>query len=91
MTSLGKYELHEEIGRGGFATVYRATHKLLETESAVKVLNTDRMADFQSRDRMEREARIAAGLKHPHIVSILDLIREGDTLVIAMDYVRGGK
>jgi len=90
MTTLGKYELHEEIGRGGFATVYRATHKLLETEAAVKVLNTERMADFQSRDRMEREARIAAGLKHPHIVSILDLIRDGDTLAIAMEYVRGG-
>jgi serine/threonine protein kinase len=90
MTTLGKYELHEEIGRGGFATVYRATHKLLETEAAVKVLNIERMTDFQARDRMEREARIAAGLKHPHIVSILDLIREGDTLAIAMEYVRGG-
>lgn len=90
MTTLGKYELYEEIGRGGFATVYRATHKLLETEAAVKVLNTDRMTDSQSRQRLEREARIAAGLKHPHIVSILDLIREGDTLAIAMEYVRGG-
>jgi len=90
MTTLGKYELHEEIGRGGFATVYRATHKLLETEAAVKVLNTDRMEDSQSRQRLEREAKIAAGLEHPNIVKILDLIREGDTLAIAMNYVRGG-
>ena len=73
MTTLGKYELHEEIGRGGFATVFRATHKLLETEAAVKVLNTERMEDFQSRQRLEREAKIAAGLEHPHIVKILDL------------------
>jgi|GEM_PF-1680443 len=90
MTTLGKYELHEEIGRGGFATVYRATHKLLETEAAVKVLNTDRMADFQSRQRLEREAKIAAGLEHPHIVKILGLLQEGGTLAIAMEYVRGG-
>jgi len=90
MTSLGKYELHEEIGRGGFATIYRATHKLLETEAAVKVLNPERLDDLQARERLEREAKIAAGLKHPHIVSIFDLIREGDTLAIAMEYVRGG-
>lgn len=90
MTTLGKYDLHEEIGRGGFATVFRATHKLLETEAAVKVLNTERMADLRARERLEREARIAAGLDHPHIVKILDLIREGDVLAIAMEYVRGG-
>jgi serine/threonine-protein kinase len=90
MTTLGKYELHEEIGRGGFATVYRATHKLLETEAAVKVLNTDRVADFQSRERLEREAKIAAGLKHPHIIDILGLIREGNILAIVMEYIRGG-
>lgn len=90
MTSLGKYELHEEIGRGGFATVFRANHKLLETEAAVKVLNTERIADFHARERLEREAKIAAGLDHPHIVKILDLIREGDILAIAMEYVRDG-
>lgn len=90
MTTLGKYELHEEIGRGGFATVYRATHTLLEREAAVKVLDHARLSQPQARQRMEREARTAARLKHPHLVEIFDLIQEGDTLAIAMEYLRGG-
>lgn len=90
MATLGKYELHEEIGRGGFATIFRATHKQLETEAAVKVLNAERMADSHARERLDREAKIAAGLKHANIVNILDLIREDDTLAIAMEYMRGG-
>jgi serine/threonine-protein kinase len=90
MTTLGKYELHEEIGRGGFATVHRATHTLLESEAAVKVLDQERLTQPQARQRMEREARIAAGLSHPHLVKIFDLIQEGETLAIAMEYLRGG-
>lgn len=90
MASSGKYELHEQIGQGGFAKVYRATHKLLETEAAVKVLKHDRLRDPIARERMIREAKIAAGLKHANIVDIFDLIQEKDTLAIAMEYVRGG-
>ena len=89
MTVLGKYELHEEIGRGGFATVHRATHTLLESEAAVKVLDQKRLTQPQARQRMEREARIAAGLSHPHLIKIFDLIQEGETLAIAMEYLRG--
>lgn len=90
MTTLGKYELHEEIGRGAFATVYRATHTLLEREAAVKILDHARLSQPLARQRMEREARIAASLKHPHLVEIFDLIQEGDTLAIAMEYLPGG-
>ncbi len=90
MTRLGKYELQEEIGRGGFATVYRATHVSLGSEAAVKVLDVSRLSDPRARERMEREARIASGLIHPHIVTILDLIHEGETLAIAMEYLREG-
>lgn len=39
MTQPGKYQLHEELGRGGFATVYRATHETLGTQVAVKVFS----------------------------------------------------
>jgi serine/threonine protein kinase len=45
MTRLGKYELQEEIGRGGFATVYRATHTALGSDAAVKVLDSNRLSD----------------------------------------------
>lgn len=90
MSTLGKYELHEEIGRGGFAIVYRATHTLLEREAAVKILDKTRLSQPLARQRMEREARIAASLKHPRLVEIYDLIQEGDTLAIAMEYLPGG-
>ena len=90
MTSLGKYELHEKIGQGGFSTVYRATHKLLETEVAVKVLNQERLHDPIARERMLLEAKTAASLKHPHIVAIFDLIQEDETLAIAMQYLPAG-
>lgn len=90
MTTLGKYELDEEIGKGSFATVYRATHKQLKTEAAVKVLNSDRLRDPIARERMMQEAKISAKLKHPHIIDIFDLINDGASLAIAMEYVSGG-
>lgn len=90
MTRLGKYELLEAIGRGAFAVVYRARHIALGREAAVKVLDADRLNDPRARERMEREARIAATLVHPNIVKIFDLIHEGETLAIAMEYLPGG-
>jgi serine/threonine protein kinase len=90
MSTLGKYELHEKIGQGGFATIYRATHQQLQTEAAVKVLNPDRLNDPVARERLRREAVVASGLKHPNIVEIYDLVDNNETLAIAMELVSGG-
>ena len=70
---LGNYQLTQLLGQGGFADVYLGEHIFLKTQAAIKVLQM-RLAN----DDMEsfvNEARTIAGLKHSHIVRVLDLGR----------------
>ena len=87
---LGKYQLHEELGRGGFATVYRASHETLGTEVAVKVLNPALSGDEDARKRFIQEAQTASQLEHPHIVRVEDLFDNGECVFLAMEYLPGG-
>jgi len=89
-TQLGKYCILEEIGRGGFATVYRAEDSALGREVALKVLDPLLMRDEAFVARFQREARAAASLEHPHIVPIYDVGASDERLFIAMRLVRGG-
>jgi serine/threonine protein kinase len=57
MPSLSKYELHEELGKGRFTTVYRATHKSLHTVVALKLLAPALTADEKARQRFIQEAQ----------------------------------
>lgn len=70
------YELHEELGRGGMATVYRANDLRLEREVALKLLHEHIAAQPESRARFVREARAAARLRHPNILHIYDFSGE---------------
>jgi serine/threonine protein kinase len=76
MTNLGQYTLQEELGRGGSATVYRATHGALGNQVAIKVLSPALSGDENARKRFTQEAQIASALEHPNIVRILDLDEE---------------
>jgi serine/threonine-protein kinase len=89
-TLAGRYELREVIGRGGMGVVYRAHDTVLEREVAVKVLPAV-LAEQQPEhgSRFEREARVAASLNHPRIVSIYDTGVEQGTRFIVMELVRG--
>ena len=87
---LGKYSILEEIGRGGFATVYRAEDTALGREVALKVLDPLLMRDEAFVARFQREARAAARLEHPQIVPIYDVGASAGRLFIAMRLVRGG-
>lgn len=87
--TLGQYEVQEEIGHGGNATVYRATHVNLKTEVALKVLKPTYAKDGSTRQRFIQEARAVSQLKHPHIIEILDLDENDQQVFIAMQYVRG--
>jgi serine/threonine protein kinase len=67
-----KYYLESKLGAGGMGTVYRASRLLLGDWVAVKVLHPDQLADPQAVERFRREARTAARLKHPNIVTVYD-------------------
>jgi len=90
MTILGNYELLEEIGRGGFGTVYRATDRTLGRTVALKVLHPQLAADHEFIERFRREARLAAGLENPHILLVHEMGEDGGRFFIAMRYYPGG-
>ncbi|MFN8652727.1 MAG: protein kinase [Gemmatimonadales bacterium] len=85
-----EYELLEELGRGGMAIVYRARDKHLEREVAVKVLPFSLAFDQEFVERFTREARTAAQLEHPNIISIYRVGKTGRVIYFVMKYVRGG-
>jgi eukaryotic-like serine/threonine-protein kinase len=85
----GRYELVEEIARGGMATVYRAMDLLLDREVAVKVLDRSLSRNPSFVSRFKREARAAARLNHPNIVSHYDYGCERDIYFIVMELVPG--
>lgn len=68
----GRFQLLERIGVGGFGVVYRAYDTILQREVALKLPRGLAVADDDTRARFLREARAAAGLRHPHIVPVYD-------------------
>src|SRR5256885_14311030 len=85
-----RYELLRHIARGGMAEVYLAHDQLLDRPVALKVLFPELSIDRSFVDRFRREARAAANLSHPNIVSGDDWGEEdGGTYFIVMEYVDG--
>jgi serine/threonine protein kinase len=87
----GKYRLIAEIGRGGMGSVWRAEHLGWEAPVAVKLMNRDVTEQPEARARFEREVRLAAGLRSPHVVQVLDHgVDEGTRIpFIAMELLEG--
>jgi len=83
---LGEYHLHRELGRGGMGVVYKALHRALNREVAVKLMLSD---NHEDRARFRREAESSAGLKHPFIVPVHDVRIEEGKLFFAMDLIDG--
>lgn len=88
--TLGKYRVDELVGSGGFAWVYRAHDPELEIDVALKVLKPQFAGDPQIEERFRREASTAAKLRHPNIVAIHAVGREGDAVYFAMDFLPDG-
>ncbi|MEN9934445.1 MAG: hypothetical protein RLZZ387_1024 [Chloroflexota bacterium] len=86
---LGRYQIQEEIGRGGMARVYRARDLMLQRQVALKVLAPQLALDQEFLRRFEREAITAANLRHPNIVTVYDVGEANGLRYIAMEYVRG--
>ena len=87
---LGKFELIEELGSGSFGRVFRARDTELEREVAIKVLLAGKLAGAEDVDRFLREARSAAQLKHPGVVSLYEAGRtEEGICYLVEELVRG--
>jgi serine/threonine-protein kinase len=86
---IAKYEILEELGRGGFAVVYKARDIELERIVALKVLHQHWITDPNFVSRFRREARAAANLRHPHIVTIYEAGESEGQFYIAMEHIPG--
>jgi serine/threonine protein kinase len=84
-----RYELLETLGKGGMAVVYRARDRMLERLVAVKVLREDLSGDQAFQERFRREAKAAANLSHPNIVTMHDFGLDHGQLFMVMEYVPG--
>ncbi|MEO5823863.1 MAG: serine/threonine-protein kinase [Vicinamibacteraceae bacterium] len=84
--TIGRYELRERIAHGGMGVLYLAFDPVTEREVALKVLRVD---SDDLRERFLREARLAARLQHPNIVTIYDVGAHEDQPFIAMEFIAG--
>lgn len=84
-----RYQLLQTLGSGGMAVVYRARDLNLERYVAVKILRPDFSKDEGFRKRFHQEAKAAANLSHPNIVTVHDFGLDGERLFIIMEYVPG--
>lgn len=85
----GRYALHELLGEGGAARVYRAQDTILGRTVAIKLLREEYGSDPEFVARFYREARAVAALSHPNIVDIYDYGAHDNTYFIAMQYIEG--
>jgi peptide/nickel transport system substrate-binding protein len=89
MATLGRYELRDRLGRGGFATVYRAWDPRLRREVALKALSVDWSEEPDVRRRFMAEAQALAGLHHPNIVTIFDVEETPERPFFTMELIEG--
>jgi serine/threonine-protein kinase len=85
----GRYRIIRKLGSGGMANVYLAEDQELGRRVAIKILNDRHANDDQFVERFRREAKNAAGLSHPNIVSIYDRGEAEGTYYIAMEFLDG--
>ncbi|RIL01581.1 MAG: hypothetical protein DCC71_17400, partial [Proteobacteria bacterium] len=85
----GRYEILEEIGRGGMGVVYKARDKRLDRVVALKRLPDALRTDVRFVELLQREARSAARLNHRNIVTVYDVDREDDGWFVTMEFLEG--
>lgn len=84
-----RYQLIEPLGKGGMAVVYRAQDLMLARQVAIKVLRADYSTHAAFQERFRQEARAAANLSHPNIVTVHDFGMDDGQLFLVMEFVRG--
>lgn len=89
MDLIGRYKIVGKIGQGGTSHVWKGWDATLNRHVAVKTISADVADDPTLKKRFEREAQSAAGLNHPHIITVFDFGQEGDKLYMAMELLEG--
>lgn len=87
--SVGPYQILEQLGQGGMATVFKAYHPALDRDVAIKVLHPAFTEDKNFLARFQREARVVAKLDHPNIVPIFDFAEHEGRPYLVMKYING--
>lgn len=85
----GRYQIIKKIGSGGMAIVYLAKDLSLDRNVAIKVLRDEYTEDATFRRHFQKEAVAIAKLSHNNIVGIYDIITEGDSMCLVMEYIEG--
>lgn len=86
---LSHYRIVDNVGQGGMGIVYKAEDTELGRTVAIKALPPEQTRDAARCARFLHEARSASALNHPHIVTIYDLVREGDEQFLVMEFLEG--
>ena len=86
---IGHYKLLDKLGAGGMGEIYRAEDSRLHRVVAIKLLSPAVASDPDRRKRFLQEAQAASALNHPNIITVYDIVSEGDSQCIVMEYVAG--
>ena len=84
-----RYRIVEQLGAGGMGVVFRAEHRLMERQVALKVVNARLLASETAVERFRMEVRAAAKLSHRNIVAAHDAEQEGDLHFLVMEFIEG--
>src|ERR1043166_6884849 len=88
-TKLGRYEIRSQVGAGGMGEVYLAQDTMLDRKVALKVLPPALAEDKDRMNRFVREAKLASGLNHPHIITIHEIGEIDGVPFIATEFIEG--
>jgi serine/threonine-protein kinase len=86
---LGDFEIASIVGAGGMGVVYKARQQALERDVALKVIRDEIASEPEFRERFMREAKLAASVDHPHVVTVYDVGDEDGRLYLVMQWIDG--
>ena len=89
MKTMGKFQLLERLGLGGFGAVWKARDTELDRIVALKIPHSGLLTENEELERFQREARAAAQLRHPNVVSVHEVARLNNLPVIVSEYIAG--
>src|SRR5688500_6887141 len=85
-----KYEILERVGQGGMGAVYKARHRLLDQERAIKVIRSPVEPSPESEERFLREARVASRLRHPNLAVLHDFaVADDGNAWLVLEWIDG--